>query len=113
MYIILFQVTIAIFLGVIFSALISLLSKKSLFSDAFTSPFECGFVPFKNRRGSYSLQFFLIALIFLVFDIEIIILFPVLLAEINLIPNIFLGFLIFMLILFLGLFVEWSQTRLE
>lgn len=39
-------------------------------------PFECGFNPRCNRRLPFSLQFFLVAIIFVIFDVELILLFP-------------------------------------
>ena len=62
-------------LGVLF-----LCSKKRLSRASKASPFECGFWPHKSSRLPFSLQFFLIALIFLVFDVELIFIFPLLLV---------------------------------
>jgi len=40
------------------------------------SPFECGFTPFERRWQRFSIQFFLVSLIFLIFDVELILMFP-------------------------------------
>lgn len=42
------------------------------------SPFECGFRPFESRWQRFSIQFFLVSLVFLVFDVELILMFPLL-----------------------------------
>jgi NADH:ubiquinone oxidoreductase subunit 3 (subunit A) len=53
-----------------------LLSMKTNLDAEKRRPFECGFLAHENRRSPFSIQFFLIRLIFLVFDIELILLFP-------------------------------------
>ena len=70
-----------ILLGVLgLSALLALLSfglsKKRDIDREKLRPFECGFIPKVSQRESFSIQFFLVALLFLVFDLELVLLFP-------------------------------------
>nr|QPL15864.1 NADH dehydrogenase subunit 3 [Acanthephyra sp.] len=92
----------------------SLLSKKTITDREKNSPFECGFDPKGSARLPFSLRFFLIAVIFLIFDVEITLLLP--LASIVNMTNIktwiFTG-VFFLLILLLGLYHEWNQGALE
>jgi len=53
-----------------------LVRKKSKVDREFQSPFECGFSTFIDHRLKFRLHFFLIALVFVIFDVELIILFP-------------------------------------
>lgn len=78
------------------------------------SPFECGFDPVQSARLPFSLRFFLLAIIFLIFDIEIVLLFPILLA-INWSSSVRLIFasFLFLLILVVGLFHEWNEGSLN
>ena len=63
-------------LAVVFLILGKALRKKSLQDREFQSPFECGFSTYNDHRLKFRLHFFLIALIFIIFDVELIILFP-------------------------------------
>nr|AZH80875.1 NADH dehydrogenase subunit 3 [Caridina novaecaledoniae] len=92
----------------------SILAKKTILDREKSSPFECGFDPKSSARLPFSLRFFLIALIFLIFDVEITLILP--LASIMNFTNIkswiFTG-MFFLLILLLGLYHEWNQGALE
>nr|YP_007317367.1 NADH dehydrogenase subunit 3 [Neopetrolisthes maculatus]AGA56144.1 NADH dehydrogenase subunit 3 [Neopetrolisthes maculatus] len=92
----------------------SLVSKKTIFDREKNSPYECGFDPKESARLPFSLRFFLIAVIFLIFDVEITLIFPT--AFIIQISNIFswlLTSLMFLLILLFGLYYEWKEGALE
>nr|AJO67566.1 NADH dehydrogenase subunit 3 [Somatochlora borisi] len=92
----------------------STLSKKSIVDREKSSPFECGFDPFNKSRIPFSLRFFLIAVIFLIFDVEIAMLLPMMITlPMSNINSWFLVSLIFIVILLVGLFHEWNQGALE
>nr|YP_009512536.1 NADH dehydrogenase subunit 3 [Parum colligata]AXJ93090.1 NADH dehydrogenase subunit 3 [Parum colligata] len=91
-----------------------ILSKKSFMDREKCSPFECGFDPKSSARMPFSLHFFLITVIFLIFDVEIALIFPIILTF-N-ISNIFIVTKIsffFIIILLLGLYHEWNQNMLN
>nr|YP_004564075.1 NADH dehydrogenase subunit 3 [Libelloides macaronius]CBW30525.1 NADH dehydrogenase subunit 3 [Libelloides macaronius] len=101
-------------ISLIVMLLASILSKKSFYDREKNSPFECGFDPKCSARMPFSLHFFLIAIIFLIFDVEIALLLPVIVIMKN--SNItvwMLTTLFFLMILLLGLFHEWNQGALE
>ena len=90
------------------------LAKIPLLDRQKRSPFECGFSSKRGARLPVSLRFFLIAVIFLIFDVELVLLFP-LLASLLLKPFMasYLLALTFLAVLLLGLLYEWSQGILE
>jgi NADH-ubiquinone oxidoreductase chain 3 len=79
-----------------------------------SSPFECGFDPNRRARIPFSLRFFLLAVIFIIFDIEIVLIMP--LPIIHLLtnhPSALHGLLTFLLILLIGLLHEWHEGSLN
>nr|UBA17435.1 NADH dehydrogenase subunit 3 [Orestes guangxiensis] len=89
------------------------LSKKSIMDREKMSPFECGFDPKSSARMPFSLKFFLIAVIFLIFDIEIALLLPVLPTMMMSKMNYWLlTVILFLMILIMGLYHEWNQGAL-
>nr|AND96687.1 NADH deshydrogenase subunit 3 [Phalops smaragdinus] len=94
--------------------LASILSKKSFYDREKSSPFECGFDPKSSARMPFSLHFFLIAVIFLIFDVEITLLIPMIMTiKISNIMNFSLITFFFLFILLFGLYHEWNQGALN
>nr|YP_010287461.1 NADH dehydrogenase subunit 3 [Ophthalmitis albosignaria]UKT61792.1 NADH dehydrogenase subunit 3 [Ophthalmitis albosignaria]UNP54268.1 NADH dehydrogenase subunit 3 [Ophthalmitis albosignaria] len=91
-----------------------ILSKKSFTDREKSSPFECGFDPKSNARIPFSLHFFLITMIFLIFDVEIALIFPMikLFKLVNFLIWMKISFF-FIIILLVGLYHEWNQNMLN
>nr|YP_004221816.1 NADH dehydrogenase subunit 3 [Jenkinsia sp. CL54]BAJ54175.1 NADH dehydrogenase subunit 3 [Jenkinsia sp. CL54] len=78
------------------------------------SPYECGFDPLGSARLPFSLRFFLVAILFLLFDLEIALLLPLPWASQLPAPTLTLLWAILVLaLLTLGLVYEWIQGGLE
>nr|YP_010956647.1 NADH dehydrogenase subunit 3 [Coryphaenoides alateralis]WMY89740.1 NADH dehydrogenase subunit 3 [Coryphaenoides alateralis] len=78
------------------------------------SPYECGFDPLGSARLPFSLRFFLVAILFLLFDLEIALLLPIPWADQMNNPTLtFLWTSCVLLLLALGLIYEWLQGGLE
>ena len=77
------------------------------------SPYECGFEAFEDARMKFDVRYYLIAILFILFDLEIAFLFPwaVTLNEIGLFG--FLSMMIFLAILVVGFVYEWMKGALE
>ena len=77
------------------------------------SPYECGFEAFEDARMKFDVRYYLIAILFILFDLEIAFLFPwaVVLPEIGLFG--FVSMMIFLLILVIGFVYEWKKGALE
>nr|UGN61712.1 NADH dehydrogenase subunit 3 [Cryptocercus shangmengensis] len=100
--------------SVIIMMMASTISKKTNEDREKASPFECGFDPSSSARMPFSLRFFLIAVIFLIFDVEIALILPMtiimMLSEMKMWTTISIMFLF---ILLMGLYHEWNQGSLE
>nr|YP_010373922.1 NADH dehydrogenase subunit 3 [Coomaniella dentata]UPI13503.1 NADH dehydrogenase subunit 3 [Coomaniella dentata] len=105
--------TLLLLIVLLIMALASILSKKTFSDREKNSPFECGFDPKSSARLPFSLQFFLIAVIFLIFDVEITLLLPIIytMNTINLMNYSFI-MLFFIIILLIGVYHEWNQGAL-
>nr|QOL00679.1 NADH dehydrogenase subunit 3 [Menglacris maculata] len=90
------------------------LSKKLIHNREKSSPFECGFDPKSSARMPFSLRFFLIAVIFMIFDVEIALILPIVIIMKS--SNIMIwtvSSMFFILVLLGGLYHEWNQGALQ
>nr|WIL06641.1 NADH dehydrogenase subunit 3 [Megathrips lativentris] len=91
-----------------------LISKKNFNDYEKNSPFECGFNLFNSPRNPFSLRFFMISIVFLIFDIEVVLLMPFMLNMYMYNSLIWLSlFFLFIFILIWGLIHEWFLGSLE
>lgn len=109
----LFLVLITVLVACILTAAAHILPRRKADREK-SSPYECGFDPLKSARLPFSFRFFLVAILFLLFDLEIALLFPlpaaiIESAKVQLLPIT----TTFMIILSLGLVFEWVKGGLE
>nr|WDY84621.1 NADH dehydrogenase subunit 3 [Macrodiprion sp. 2 GYN-2022c] len=91
-----------------------ILSKKTIYEMEKNSPFECGFDPKGSPRMSFSIRFFLIAVIFLIFDVEVTLILPMIMLLLMSNLKIWLLMMIyFLFILLIGLYYEWNFGALN
>jgi NADH-quinone oxidoreductase subunit A len=77
------------------------------------SPYECGFEAFEDARLKFDVRFYLVAILFIIFDLEIAFLFPwaIVLTEIGWFG--FTAMMIFLTLLIIGFAYEWKKGALE
>lgn len=77
------------------------------------SPYECGFEAFEDARMKFDVRYYLVAILFILFDLEIAFLFPwaIVLEEIGLFG--YLAMVLFLAILVVGFVYEWKKGALE
>ena len=77
------------------------------------SAYECGFEPFDDSRMEFDVRFYLVAILFIIFDLEIAFLFPwaISLGSIGLLG--FCSMMIFLFILTVGFIYEWKKGALD
>jgi NADH-quinone oxidoreductase subunit A len=86
---------------------------RRVYDPAKMSPYECGITPVGSARDRFHTRFYLVAMLFIVFDIEIVFLYPwaVVFKQLGLFGLIEMG--VFLLILILGFVYVWGKGALE
>ena len=110
--------SIIIFIFVALGLSIGFLILNYLFSPKNPDPeklsaYECGFEPFSDSRMEFDVRFYLVAILFIIFDLEIAFLFPwaISLSEIGLYG--FCSMMLFLFILTVGFIYEWKKGALD
>lgn len=91
----------------------SLLAGKQRPDVEKNAPYECGFAPFADTRGKFDVRFYLVSILFIIFDLEIAFLFPwaVSLGQIGVVG--FWSMMIFLAVLTVGFVYEWKKGALD
>jgi NADH-quinone oxidoreductase subunit A len=111
-----FVMGISLVLGLLISALLIVVSYVAAVQapdSEKTSPYECGFEPFDDARNRFDVRFYIVAILFLIFDIEVAYLFP---WAITLSVTGSVGYIIaaiFLIILTVGFAYEWVRGALD
>ena len=104
--------TIAILLSLGFVVLNFALSPKNPDPEKL-SAYECGFEPFNDSRMEFDIRFYLVAILFIIFDLEIAFLFPWAITLGNLGLFGFFSMMLFLFILTIGFIYEWKKGALD
>jgi NADH-quinone oxidoreductase subunit A len=86
--------------------------KRSSYAEK-DSTYECGFEPFDDSRGKFEVKFYLVAILFIIFDLEIIFLFPWAIAFDEIGQFGFLSMMFFLFVLTIGFVYEWMKGALD
>ena len=78
-----------------------------------TSSYECGFQPFEDTRSRFDVKFYLVAILFIIFDLEIAYFFPWSLSLDELLIEGIVSMIIFLFILTIGFVYEWKKGALD
>tara|TARA_B100000579_G_scaffold44439_1_gene30987 strand:- start:1356 stop:1724 length:369 start_codon:yes stop_codon:yes gene_type:complete len=110
--------SIILFLFIAFALSIGFIVINFLFSPKKPDPeklsaYECGFEPFNDSRMEFDVRFYLVAILFIIFDLEIAFLFPwaISLGKIGILG--FISMMIFLFILTVGFIYEWKKGALD
>ncbi len=77
------------------------------------SPYECGFEAFEDARMKFDVRYYLVAILFILFDLEIAFLFPWAVALHDIGTSGFLAMMLFLAILVVGFVYEWKKGALD
>jgi len=111
-----------VFVYLLFCLLVSLLMffinyifiPKDIYIEK-NSAYECGFNPFGEARNKFDVRFYLVGILFIIFDLEIVFLFPWSIFDtITLQTKVsFYSMMIFLILLLIGFLYEWKKNALE
>ena len=103
---------IALFLSIGFIVLNYIFAPKNPDSEKL-SAYECGFEAFSDSRMEFDVRFYLVAILFIIFDLEIAFLFPWAISLSSIGPLGFWSMIIFLFILTIGFIYEWKKGALD
>ena len=109
---ILIFLAISIALGVILLAMGGILGPRSPDSEK-TSPYECGFEAFEDTRSKFDVRYYLVAILFIIFDLEIAFFMPWALVLDKLGVFGLIAMIVFVIELVIGFFFVWKKGALE
>ena len=110
--------TIILFLLIALSLSVGFIVINFIFSPKNPDPeklsaYECGFEPFGDSRMEFDVRFYLVAILFIIFDLEIAFLFPWAISLGHIGVYGFISMMIFLLILTVGFIYEWKKGALD
>ena len=82
-------------------------------NKAKSAPYECGITPVGDARGRFSVKFYLVAMVFILFDVEIVFLYPWAVVYRDLKLYGFVSMLVYMLLILAGFFFLWKKGALD
>ena len=111
-----YYILISLICSCILTVIIMSLSYILIFQNSDSekiSAYECGFQPFEDARSKFDIRFYLVAILFIIFDLEIAFLFPwaISLGNIGILG--FSSMMIFLFILTIGFIYEWKKGALD
>ena len=98
--------------GILFLALGTLLGPKRHYAEK-DAPFECGFEAFENARMKFDVRYYLVAILFILFDLEVAFMIPWAVVFKDLGMAGFWPMLVFIAVLGIGFGYEWKKGALE
>ena len=109
---ILIFLSVALALGLLL-LLLGFLFGRGTKSKEKLSPYECGFEPFEDARIPFDVRYYLVAILFIIFDLEIAFLFPWAISLTNIGLAGLIAMAIFLTVLVIGFIYEWRKGALE
>jgi NADH-quinone oxidoreductase subunit A len=111
-----FYIVVCLVISTILALVIIFLSYLIVFQQSDSekiSAYECGFQPFEEARSKFNIKFYLVAILFIIFDLEIMFLFPWSVSLFILGLDGFWSMCFFLFILTLGFIYEWKKGALD
>ena len=112
-YICIFSLVIVSFSFVFILFLVSYFASPRKVDSEKISPYECGYNPFEDSRVKFDVKFYLISILFIIFDLEVIYLFPWAVTLGVTKYSGFISMIVFLFLLTIGFIYEWKKGALD
>jgi NADH-quinone oxidoreductase subunit A len=109
----LIAITISAIISIILTVITLVLNYQFKVNYETSSPYECGFNPFAESRYRFDIKFYLVSILFIIFDVEIVFLFPFCHSLLVITSFSFYCVLFFLFILFLGIVIEIRKKAIS